>query len=93
MTTELVFRRKVKWLSLLFYLSMGWLFVIAAKPLLASLAPGGLILLVVGGLPYSLGVIFYVRKNISYHHAANDRYDPPAIMPFYLLTAHPKRLI
>ena len=66
---ELAVRKRIKWLSLVLYLSMGWLIVLAAKPLLASLEPGGLILLVVGGLFYSLGVIFYVWKKLSYHHA------------------------
>jgi hemolysin III len=69
LATELIFKRKVKWLSIVFYLAMGWLLVIAAKPLLAALATGGLILLVLGGLFYSFGVIFYVWKNLSYHHA------------------------
>jgi hemolysin III len=69
LATELIFKRKVKWLSLVFYLSMGWLIVIAIKPLLASLATGGLILLILGGLFYSLGVIFYAWENLCYHHA------------------------
>ena len=37
--------------------------------MLAQVAPGGLLLLLAGGLAYSLGVIFYVRKQIAYHHA------------------------
>ena len=48
---------------------MGWLLVIAIKPLVISLASGGLILLLTGGLFYTLGIIFYVWKNLSYHHA------------------------
>jgi hemolysin III len=34
-----------------------------------GLATGGLVLLVLGGLFSSFGVIFYVWKNLSYHHA------------------------
>ncbi|KJR97435.1 MAG: hypothetical protein VR65_23955 [Desulfobulbaceae bacterium BRH_c16a] len=66
---ELVFKRKIHWISLVLYLGMGWLIVIAAQPLLASVAPGGIVLLVAGGLLYTLGVIFYVWENLSYHHA------------------------
>ncbi len=66
---ELLFKRKIKWLSLTLYLAMGWLVVIATKPLLASLAREGIVLLVVGGLLYSFGVIFYVWKKLTYHHA------------------------
>lgn len=66
---EAVLPRRIGWLSLLLYLGMGWLVVIAGKPLLAALATGGLILLIAGGLFYSLGVIFYVWKKLSYNHA------------------------
>lgn len=66
---ELVLPRRIGWLSLSLYLGMGWLIVIAGKPLVTSLATGGIILLAAGGLLYSLGVIFYVWKNLSYHHA------------------------
>jgi len=66
---ELLLRRRVKALSLAFYLGMGWLVAIAVKPMLHALAPGGLLLLLLGGLAYSLGVIFYVWRRLPYHHA------------------------
>lgn len=66
---ELSMRQRRLALSLLLYLGMGWVVVAAIKPLLAALAPVGLTLLVLGGLAYSLGVIFYVRRSMPYHHA------------------------
>ena len=51
------------------YLLMGWAVVIAVRPLLASLPTGGLVLLVVGGLSYTVGVVFYAWRNLRYHHA------------------------
>ncbi len=69
MVLELAVRRPIKGLSMGLYLGMGWLIVVAIKPMLAQVAPGGLVLLLAGGLAYSLGVIFYVRKQIAYHHA------------------------
>ena len=51
------------------YLAMGWCVVVAAKPLLAAVAPGGIALLVAGGLAYSVGVVFYVWRRLPYHHA------------------------
>ncbi len=66
---EAVLPRRIGWLSLVLYLGMGWLIVIAGKPLFASLAGGGLILLLVGGLCYSFGVIFYVWEKLAYNHA------------------------
>ena len=66
---ETVPKRRIKWLSLSLYLGLGWLVVIAIEPLLDAVAAGGLILLLAGGLCYSLGVIFYVWKRLAYHHA------------------------
>ena len=66
---EVVLPRRIGWLSIILYLGMGWLIVLAIKPLLVSLATGGLILLVVGGLFYSLGVIFYAWEKLTYNHA------------------------
>jgi hemolysin III len=60
---------RIGWLSLLLYLSMGWLILIALRPLRAHLAPKGLVLLVAGGVAYTIGVIFYVRDDLPYYHA------------------------
>ena len=59
----------IGWLSLLLYLSMGWLILIALRPLRAHLAPRGLMLLVAGGVAYTIGVIFYVHDDLPYYHA------------------------
>ena len=66
---ELVIKKRIQLLSLLLYLGMGWLLLIAIKPLVLSLATGGLILLLIGGLLYSFGIIFYVWQRLSFHHA------------------------
>jgi len=51
------------------YVVMGWLVLIAAKPLLASIAPPGLILLAAGGLAYTLGVVFFtLDSRMRYGH-------------------------
>jgi hemolysin III len=69
MLLELVCRKRYKRLSITLYLGLGWLVLIAIKPMLTSVEAGGLILLLAGGLCYSLGVIFYVWKQLTYHHA------------------------
>ena len=51
------------------YVAMGWAVVVAAKPMFATVAPGGLILLLVGGLAYTLGIGFYAWQRLPYHHA------------------------
>lgn len=58
-----------KWVSGVVYLGMGWLIVVAIKPLLAALPPTGWQLLLAGGLAYTFGVVFYVLKKVPYMHA------------------------
>jgi hemolysin III len=48
---------------------MGWLAVIAAKPLLALVPLGGLLWILAGGLAYSAGVVFFAWRRLPYHHA------------------------
>ena len=61
--------RKLKWVSLVVYLLMGWIIVIAIKPLLMVVPKMFLAWMLIGGAAYSLGVIFYVAKKMPYHHA------------------------
>ena len=60
---------KTKYISTLLYLAMGWLIIIAIKPMLEVVPFGLFIYLLVGGLIYTLGAIFYVCKRIPYNHA------------------------
>lgn len=55
-------------LSTIVYVAMGWVAIIAAKPLMANMESAGLMLLVVGGLFYTGGVVFYVDKRRSWTH-------------------------
>jgi len=48
---------------------MAWAGVVAVKPVLAHVPAAGLFWLVVGGLMYMLGVVFYASKRIPHHHA------------------------
>ncbi len=66
---ELIMKKRLGWLSISLYLCLGWIIVIAVKPLMANLAGGGVVLLVAGGLFYSLGVIFYLWKRLPFQHA------------------------
>jgi len=66
---KLTIAHRFKVLSLVTYLAMGWLSLVVIYQLATRLSPGGVTLLAVGGLIYSLGVIFYVSKRIPYNHA------------------------
>jgi len=66
---KLFFAGKADVLSTVAYLVMGWLVVIAIKPLIAALPAGALWWLVAGGLCYSLGTIFYLWEKLPFNHA------------------------
>ena len=50
------------------YLAMGWLFVVAVGPMIKNLPLLSIIFLFAGGISYSVGVIFYVKRNLIYGH-------------------------
>ncbi len=60
---------KFRKVSTVCYILMGWGILFAAKPLYNSISTFSLIMLVIGGLCYTLGVIFYVLKNTKYMHS------------------------
>jgi len=68
-STEAFWTYRPRWISAAVYLFMGWLVVLAIRPLIANIAPAGLWLLVAGGLCYTVGTIFYVLKKVRYMHA------------------------
>ena len=55
-------------LSVVVYIGMGWLIVIAIKPLLTHVPPAGLAWLVAGGLAYTGGRAFYGWRRLRYQH-------------------------
>lgn len=66
---KFLFIHRFKKLALVTYLGMGWLSILILKPLMASMPASGLWMLALGGLVYSLGVVFYVAKSLPYSHA------------------------
>jgi hemolysin III len=56
-------------ISTLAYVIMGWVVIIALKPLIESLSTPGLIWLAIGGLSYSIGAVFFLLNKIPYNHA------------------------
>lgn len=55
--------------SVCLYLAMGWLVVFASKTLFAHLPTIGIVFLILGGMAYTLGVLFYINKKRAYTHA------------------------
>ncbi|MCR3922503.1 MAG: hemolysin III family protein [Firmicutes bacterium] len=66
---KIFFIKKFIILSTLLYIGMGWLIIIAIKPLMAGLNGTSLRFLFVGGMFYTVGTIFYGMQRIKYNHA------------------------
>ncbi len=66
---KIFFINRSQALSLILYLAMGWLILIAAKPAIELLPGPCLALMAIGGLFYTAGVYFYARdKRVRYYH-------------------------
>ena len=66
---QLSLLRRWRAVSLCLYIGMGWVVVVAIKPLIVSVATGGIVFLVLGGLAYTAGILFYCWEKLKYHHA------------------------
>ncbi len=66
---ETTMLRKGAIVSVAFYVAMGWVVVVAIKPMLSLVDTGGLVLLLLGGVAYTTGVVFYLWRQMPYNHA------------------------
>jgi len=66
---ELFIPSKKMVIPVILYVSMGWLVIIAVKPMLEMLPKGLISWIVAGGLFYTSGVVFYIWKKIPFNHA------------------------
>lgn len=65
---KIVSFEKMKLVSLIMYIIMGWMVVIAIKPMLAMIPSGFFPWLLASGLFYTVGIIFYIWKRIPFNH-------------------------
>lgn len=70
--TGIVFRsiylHKFRKIMVVVYLIMGWMFLFMIKPLIANLPFTSLLFLLIGGLSYTIGVLFYAWRSLPYGH-------------------------
>jgi len=55
--------------STIVYVAMGWVAIVAVKPILAMVPVAGILWLLAGGLLYTAGVGFFAWEKLPYHHA------------------------
>ena len=60
---------KFKKPSIVCYVAMGWVIILAIRPLIASVPTISMIFLLIGGILYTVGIVFYVIKKIKYFHS------------------------
>ncbi|MFS0787295.1 hemolysin III family protein [Shouchella sp. 1P09AA] len=86
---KIFFVKKFLFISTLIYLAMGWLAMIAIGPIFNALSTTGLWYLVIGGLFYSIGTIFYMWRGFRYHHAVWHLFViAGSVFHFFLILHH-----
>ncbi|HVQ33965.1 MAG TPA: hemolysin III family protein, partial [Lysobacter sp.] len=66
---KLFFTGRFKLFSTVVYIAMGWLIVVAIRPVWAALDASTLGWLLAGGVAYTLGTVFYHRPSMRWSHA------------------------
>ncbi len=67
-STKFVRVFRFRGLSIAIYLFMGWMGLIAIKEIISGVPQLSLVLLVLGGLSYTTGVVFYCCRKLPFHH-------------------------
>jgi channel protein, hemolysin III family len=66
---KLFFTGRLRVVSTLTYIGMGWIALFAIKPLMATMPTPGLLWLLASGCLYTLGTVFYLWRLMPFHHA------------------------
>ena len=66
---KIFYTGRFKLASTLIYVGMGWLVLVATKPMLEHVKMSALVWILVGGISYTVGTFFYLAKKLTYHHA------------------------
>lgn len=66
---KLFFFNRWEWLSVTFYVGMGWMGVLTIPSMAESMSASTINGVVIGGILYTIGVVFYAWRRLTYHHA------------------------
>src|SRR5688572_14451181 len=61
-------RTRHSWISMVLYLVMGWLAIVAIKPIWQLVPVPGILLILAGGLAYTSGLAFFAARRLRYNH-------------------------
>ena len=67
-TLKIIARTRHSRISIVLYVLMGWLAVVATKPILELIPLPGILLILAGGIAYTGGLAFFAADRIRYHH-------------------------
>ena len=67
-TLKIIARTRHSRISIVLYVLMGWLAVVATKPILELIPPTGILLILAGGVAYTGGLAFFAAHRIRYNH-------------------------
>ena len=67
-TLKIIARTRHSRISIVLYVLMGWLAVVATKPILELIPMPGILLILAGGIAYTAGLAFFAAHRIRYHH-------------------------
>jgi len=82
-TLKVVAPRRFEWLTLGLYLAMGWAVVVIGRPILVELATPSLVLIMTGGILYTLGVVFHLWDRLPFQNAIWHAFVLAASFVFY----------
>ncbi|MCF8008896.1 MAG: hemolysin III family protein [Halanaerobiales bacterium] len=66
---KILYIDRLKISSVIFYLLMGWLIIFIIKPIILTLSTKSLIFLIVGGLSYTVGTVFFGLQSLGYKYS------------------------
>jgi hemolysin III len=66
---KLLYPRRLEGLSILLYLALGWAILVGLRPLFDAVPLPAIVMLGIGGVLYSVGVVFHLWQRLPYHNA------------------------
>lgn len=68
LTLKIVFRTRYGWASIVLYVVMGWLALVAIKPIWLNVPLPGILLILAGGIAYTVGLGFFAAHRLRFNH-------------------------